>query len=368
MEKTLNNEQKLVLLCSQLLQDIDKAALKRLLACNIVWEKVFEYAARNKVLFLLTENIRKCGYEENLPKYFTLLVKDGLQCNVIRNTEKLNALKEVCQKLESEGISIVPVKGAYLIDNVYKDRSIRTTNDMDALIRKKDIQRIDEIMKELGYTSDKYDANIQQFKPRSITEKMLYKTKMYNLLPYVKLIGEPFESCIVFDFSHALDFSLDIQPVEEMINSSLFKGGIRQLKPEHFFIHMCCHHYREASHTEWIRLGKDLNLIKFCDVRAFVMNKMDKQSMDNALKFAVKHKLEKAVYFTLHFLGIIYNDGYEQDCLKQLNIEDEEFIYSFGENEYAETKRRKKAFWNSFFDPDNTEELAEKTKYDELME
>ena len=367
MESALSNEQKLVLLSSRLSQDIDKEELERFLSFDIAWEKVFEYASRNKVLFLMSENIRKCGYEEKLPKYFKLLVKDGLQCNVIRNTEKLKALEEVCKKLESEDIKIVPVKGAYLIDNVYGDRSVRTTNDMDALIKKKDIQKIDEVMKKLGYTSDKYDANTGQFKPRSVTEKMLYKTKMYNLLPYVKTIEVPLESQIEFDFSHALDFSLDIQPVEEMINNSFIEGGIRQLKPEHFFVHMCCHHYREASHTEWIRLGKDLNLIKFCDVRAFVMNKMDKRSMNAALKFAAKHKVERAVYFTLHFLEIIYNDGYERAVLQQLNIEDEDFIYLFGENEYVETKRRKKAFWNSFFDPDNTEELAEKTKYDELM-
>ena len=367
INEKLTREKSIVVEGSRL-SSINKERLSELVCENINWEKVFEYAMRNKVLYVLFRNLQDCELDKYIPESLKKLLEDSMRCNVIRNNAKFLELEIICKKLEENNIKIVPVKGAYMIDNIYQNRAIRTTNDIDALIRKSDIPKLDHIMQELGYSSDKYDAVTGEFVKRSSVERMLYKTKMYNLLPYVKVLQQPIDMKVMFDFSHSLDFGLSSEPVQEMIESSHLENYIRMMLPEHYFIHMCCHHYREASHVEWMKIGKDLNLIKFCDVREFILHKMNDERLKNAIEFAKKYNLENAVYFVLYYLDIIYGDGYEKEWMAKLEINNDSFVHMFGDDSKEKKYVRRKEFWDSFFDSDNSDEIVNKPKYDEVME
>ena len=361
-----DQEMQLVLLGSRKANYLEQNRMKEIIETRSVdWDRVMRYAARNKTLFLVMDNIIKVCRKE-IPSHYVNLFEDAFYCNQLRNSEKMQALEEVLEEFSQNHIQVAVVKGAYLIDAIY-NRRIRTSNDIDLLIRKKDIKSIDGIMKGLGYTNDMYDAERKCFIPNSRTKQMLYKLKMYNLLPYAK-IGKTFkDNVIFFDLSFSLDFDLDTRPVEEMIDKMIKINGRNELCPEHFLIHMCCHHYREASHTEWIKMGKDLTLMKFCDVREFVREKVNEEVMNKAICFAQKYNLEKAVYFTFYFLNEIYHDGYEEKVLKKLNISNPEFVFEFGQDEYELVQIRKKDFWSGFFDDDNKDELTLKPKYEELL-
>lgn len=361
-------EQRIILIASRTKETVDFNELKNVLENNLNWERIILLASKNKVLYLIYENITSLGLKRYLPKQYHNLMDDSCYCNNIRNTEKLNELAMIIEEMNAANIDILPVKGGYLIDNVYKSRSARVTNDMDALIKKKDIKVIDNIMRNLGYVNGYVDNDKKELKSFSQTKKVLYKTKMYNLLPYVKF-GNMIPNCnLIFDFSFALDFSLNVLPVEEMINNSKLVNNKKQLLPEHFFVHMCCHHYREASNIEWIKIGKDLTLMKFCDVRSFILQEMNESSLKNALEFAVKYDLTKAVYFTIYFLKEIYGDGYEQDLLDRLSIKDDSFLYMFSEDGSSKlTATRKKDFWASLFSIDNKDEITKMSPQYEVL-
>ena len=162
MEK-LNNEQKLVLLLNRIKDSINTVELSNLLTINISWEKVIDYSTRNKTLNLLTQNMIDLGYEEYIPYYYLRLLKDNNSCTYLRNCERLLALEGVLKVFNSENIDLAIVKGAYLIDNLYQDRRVRTSNDIDGLIRKKDIKKIDNILKELGYINGEFDFKNNAF-------------------------------------------------------------------------------------------------------------------------------------------------------------------------------------------------------------
>lgn len=86
-----------------------------------------------------------------------------------------------------------------------------------------------------------------------------------------------------------------------------------------------------------------------------------------AINFAKKHNLQKAVYFTIYFVKEIYNTGFEDEILNSLDISDESFLYEYGENEYDEVKTRKKDFWTSLFDRNNKDEIQELPKYTAIL-
>lgn len=362
----LEKEMKVVCFFSKVtIKEWEVQSVKEMMEKGASWEKIINYADRNRTLYLVLHNFFQYKLIDLIPGWLVKIIQDSYICNEIRNDEKLKELKYLLMALEERGVKIVPVKGAYLIDEIY-DRRIRTTNDLDALILRKDIPVIIKVMKELGYTDDYYNFKKKCFEPVSSQKKMLYKLKMYNLLPFAKegALG----NIIFFDLSHSLDFSLNSNVVEEMINSAQLINGRYQLLPEHFLLHMCCHHYREASHTEWIKLGKDLNLMKFCDVREFVIKRTDSVILKKMIQFARKYSLEKAVYFTFYVLKEIYSDGYEDDVLDNLNILDKNFVFMFGENEYNIAKKGKKSFWRSFFDDNNMDEVDERPGYERIID
>lgn len=359
----LRNECRLIINLSKL----TNCNVSESMLLDIDWDLILHLASKNKVLSLLYNNLLINGMIECVPTYYRQIIEDGCSCNYIRNNEKLHEMKKLQSEMQQNSIPVVPVKGGYLIDNVYKDRKIRATNDVDILFKRKDIPRIDAVMKKNGYEYGEYDKDTNAVLPPDTKKKLLYKTKMWNLLPYVKVINEIPNKTVIFDFSFALDFSLDTKPVEEMLDNAIQKDIGLELLPEHFLVHMCCHHYREASNVAWILIGKDLNLIKFCDVREFIHQKMDSDSIKRAISFAKKHDLEKAFYFTVYFTREIYNDGYETEILNALGIVDESFLYQFGEKDYDELQTRKKDFWTSLFADDNKDEIVQEPKYKNLI-
>lgn len=316
---------------------------------DISWVELLKKSQKNKTMFLVMKNLERCGFAEKIPVYLRVLIKDSFYCNEVRNTEKLEALAIVQKTMYDNGIDVVPVKGAYLIDNVYKDRSVRTTNDMDLLIRRCDSDKINHMMHDLNYVIGDYCNNKMEIIPFCRADRMLYKLKMYNLLPYLKIGTMRSINLLIFDFSFALDFSLDTKPVEEMLDCSTKDGFKRFLLPEHFFIHLCCHLYREANYIERIKNKNNLALIKFCDLREFVLKEMDKNSFTNAVVFAYRHGLVEAVYYCLYYLHVVYHDGYELEVLNKLDIQTPINLPRLIEKKYNIEQKQEEIFWRNLF-------------------
>ena len=362
------NEKVLICALSRIkMEEKDILCVQEALVKEIDWEYIFNVTYKNKIHLLVFKNLEQFEISDKSYLKYSSIVQQLGYVNRLKIENKYAELEKLVNQVKGK-IEIVPVKGAYLIDELYKDYSIRSTNDFDLLIRKCDVPEIDKELKNLGYVQGKYNKQTKSIEKFKADMKMLYKTKLYNLLPYRKKFEEDVFECMVFDISHSLDYSLDGRPVDEMISNANNNEGKLTLKPEHFFIHLCCHHYREASHASWIMMGKDLNLIKFCDVREFIINKMNEDNIEAAINFAKKYDLEKAVYFTIYFVKEIYNDGYEDKILDKLEIDDLEFLYQYGENEFDEIKTRKKDFWTSLFSETNIDEITEKPKYNGIVE
>ena len=245
-------------------------------------------------------------------------------------------------------VPIAPVKGGVLVDNIYKGKGVRTTNDIAFLFRKSDLKFIDEVMQNLGYKQGDYDKINNSIILPDIRKKMLYGMSMYNLLRYIKLNHDVPIQTVICDYSFALDLSLSTKPIEEMLEMASQNNIGLELQPEHYFIHLCCNNYNDTTNVVWILNGSDINLIKYCDVREFVLQKMNTDSINKAIIFAKKYGFEKAVYFTIYFTRDIYNDVYETGILNSLSIEDEAFLYQFGEKDYGKPQKRKKIFGKAF--------------------
>ena len=109
-------------------------------------------------------------------------------------------------------------------------------------------------------------------------------------------------------------------------------------------------------------MAKDLNLIKFCDIREYMLHYVNEAEKNEAIRFSKDYCLEKSIYFAMYYLNLIYSDGYENQIMDNLNIQDKQFLNSFGEGKNDESFF-KRNFWERFFSCNNKDELTSKPSF-----
>jgi len=352
----VNNREKrlILLLCRLTFSEQEKNEIKEIVSQKINWMKVFEYSISNKITTLVWNNLKKLSIQYNIPKYLKNVLKFtelGIQK---QNEMYLQQVKDITREFEKNNCVCIPVKGAFFIPNMYKDYRIRYMGDLDFLIRKEDIQTTYKVMEGKGFVQGQYIASQNMIIPMSRKDDITWKLKMSHLYPFVKLIESEYLGAIKCDFRFALDDRLNSEPINEMILS--YDGN---LLPAYRFIHLCTHLYEEAKKDIYIVLGKDINLIKFCDIREYVLQFMDDSDFETVIGFAERHSLNKAIYYTLWYLNQIYHDGYEQKILERIRVENTDFLYTFGKTDETQTQVWKKNFWERLFSGYNLDEILE---------
>jgi hypothetical protein len=354
-----DTERRLILLLARVTFDEDIKRQIREITTNheLDWDYIIYISSTNKVCTLILKNLLDLIPEIKIPNdikidYHCLKLKLGVHNKYIFSQYGL-----VAETLRNNGVSCFPLKGAWLIPHLYKDMSLRSVNDIDCLFDKEDENKLIDAMASIGYFQGQYDSKENKITKFGRAKEIAWKSKMNNLLPFQKITNIPSCPVVIFDFSFALDLSLDQAPVRAMINESVN----RLLKKSHFFIHLCCHLYKEAINAIWIMEATDLNIIKFCDIREYLLI-MNKQEIDEAIEFSKKYEIDKAIYFSCYYLGLVYNEDYSF-ILKRYQFENTEFLYRFGERDFNEALIWKKDFMDRLFSINNLDELKSKQDF-----
>lgn len=125
-------------------------------------------------------------------------------------------------------------------------------------------------------------------------------------------------------------------------------------------IHLCIHLYKEASNAQWVYLNQDINLIKFCDVREYVLY-LSESAMwdaDRIIERAEQLNAGQALFYTFYYLYYLYGDSFAKQVLQRLDREDEEIL-----NQYTSDQKSKdtwkKDFKSRFFSVSNVDEVED---------
>lgn len=117
----------------------------------IDWHELFALAERHGVLPLLYEALR--GAENRVPADALHALSLSYQTNLHKTMLLSRELIRIVDCLTTLGIPVMPYKGLALAEMVYGDIAARQAGDLDLLIRADDLQRSQNVMAELGYTS-----------------------------------------------------------------------------------------------------------------------------------------------------------------------------------------------------------------------
>lgn len=365
----INNEMRLMVLLNRLtFTQTEIKEVKELLESDLYWPEVYRIAIKNRVIGLAYHNLERLKLSYLVPSKYRRNGMFYTLGNGMRNKSLIMEYKNIIKKMNDEGIKCAPLKGVFLVPNLYENYGSRDMNDVDILINRKDSKKVLKIMEELGYLQGRFNQEINDIENYTKEKKMLWKMKMNNLCPFVKKSGSEYHKYYKFDFSFNLDLDITVDPVQEMLDGADEIDGMHYLKPKDFFLHLCCHLYKEATNAEWIYINSDINLIKFCDVREYIQQKMDKTSLKESVNFAKEYGLEKAIYFTVFYLKELYNDGYEDEVLDYIDIEEVEFLNQYGKRNFEQEISWNKNFWERLSSDTNKDEIVYNKKFQKQFE
>ncbi len=222
------------------------------------------------------------------------------------------------------------LKGAYLCK--WYPIGYRTSNDIDLLVHPKDVTEIGNALMEAGFKQ----GNIRNGKFELAARKEIIESKMMRgeTVPYIKEIDLPGMQFLEVDINFSLDYkSGDTDQLEEMMRSTVVEEKpdfrVRTLRQDDFFVHLCCHLYKEATTLPWVEMMRDMTLYKYCDIY-MLLNDATKEKIDFLFKRATEYGMEKVCAFAILQMSKLFDfeNAYAAMVAESILISDQDFIHT----------------------------------------
>ena len=246
------------------------------------FEKILRIARNNNISQKLYSVLR--GRQWDNHSYFMAELRKDYLSTAVRNTLIYSEFKRVIKSFIDKKIDVIAMKGIALAELIYQDIGVRWMSDIDLLIRKEDISRADEVLKNKGYKaldSTSYDGiditgnYLTTCDYRS--ENQLHPSFHIHWHIVNSTVPAPYSSRINMD-----ELWRDSVPVEI--------DGVRVLSmsPHHFLIHLCEHAMR-VTHSA-------AKLIYLLDVSALVERYRETIDWHKVVEFSRNYGLDRFVY------------------------------------------------------------------------
>ena len=116
------------------------------------WDRVVELAAWHRLLPLVHLHLTSTAGAPAPPEQIADRLKQAARESTARNLRLGVELDRALSLLEDEGIPVVLLKGAALLETVYAHPGLRPMGDLDLLVPRADVERAHESMLALGYS------------------------------------------------------------------------------------------------------------------------------------------------------------------------------------------------------------------------
>ncbi len=251
----------------------------------------------------------------NLQKHKNLQVikefENTLKAVYLDNVERTKYYKQnvrmISKMLEGVKFPYALLKGAYLTTKVYEE-GCRTSNDLDILIEEENVSELQDILKANGFIQGYYSKSEDRIIPASRRDVILSKMNYGETVPFAKFINGKL-------FYVDINFSVDFKPEKEKKTVKELLARVKKVEFEDtyyktldkcaFFIHLCCHLYKEATTMEWVKEGRDLQLYKFSDINVY-LHDCNKEYFDDLYECIIRMQLVKECYYALANTMIIF--------------------------------------------------------------
>jgi hypothetical protein len=307
----LSPEWQLLLACAKThLTGSDLAQIGRdLIHASIDWDRLTERACYHGVAPLLYNNLRYMDTPDVWSRDALGGLKRAYYATAARNALLYQALHQMLHALDTTSIPLIVLKGAALAETVYPHRALRPMSDVDLLIHKADLPRVEDILMKLG--------NMLQAHTQS---KAWYQEHHYHVVfinPERSAITPPIEVHWHIDRpSNA--FRIDIDGLwERAIPVPIAGVETLMLAPEDLLLHLCLHTCRHAGSP---MAGGMLNfrLRSFCDLADTIRQYGPSLNWGDLIRRASQWCIQPYVYLTLQLAKELLDAAMPESILEEL--------------------------------------------------
>ncbi|MEN6320511.1 MAG: nucleotidyltransferase family protein, partial [Syntrophaceae bacterium] len=115
------------------------------------WQDLLALSAMQRVTPLLWHRLKQKGLDRLVPDDVASSFREASRRNTLHNLRLNGELRLLLSKLKAESIPLILLKGIVLSNTIYENISLREMNDIDVLARPEHLERITDILVEMGY-------------------------------------------------------------------------------------------------------------------------------------------------------------------------------------------------------------------------
>ena len=270
-------------------------------------EKLLEYATPSVLGHLFYNRMQAIAYgvlKSNhllgkVNREFRNSLKAAYNQNVVKNQSFLSCVEWLENLLSQCDCQYAMLKGALLCERY--PEGYRTSNDIDLLVRPEDVTKLGNLLLQKGFQQG-YVRN-DEFVPATRKEIIASKMMRGETVPYIKEMDLPGMRWLEVDINFSLDYK---NGKEDVLNSLLNETRVYSnegytlttLSKNDFFLHLCCHLYKEATTLPWVIMKRDMALYKYGDIY-MLLEEMSYEDVGGLYKRAYELGMEKICAFAI---------------------------------------------------------------------
>ncbi len=222
------------------------------------------------------------------------------------------------------------LKGASLVSRY--PIGLRTSNDFDVLVAPGDVSKVSDRLARAGFRQGNVRGG--QFVPAGRREIIASRMNRGETVPFIRETGRPDMPFSEVDINFSLEFKpqQDAAVLERFLDAAVpgiatAEGALYTLADTDFLLHLCTHLYKEATVYDWVRMGRDLSLYKFCDIY-LILRELSSEQADTLAEAAASCGLEKESYYSFSYTCRLFDIHTPQTdaLLSRLRPEDDAFM------------------------------------------
>jgi hypothetical protein len=242
-------EMEVLAICARLeLSESEVSEISKLLSSGIDIKLLGDLAARHRLTSFLERFCRQ--HPTMVPTEFEVSLRNRVRLLGIRNLGMVAELIRIVDLLAENSIPAVPYKGPVLTEQLYGTVAMRPMQDLDILIMREDLPRIEALLTDMGYESSHTLSGFGKWYKDRTAHHAAWRRRRDDML-------------VELHWGVARDtmaFQPDVPGLIARAGEIEWRGRtVRQIDPEEMFIFLCVHGtgHRWAA-LEWLMMVAEL--------------------------------------------------------------------------------------------------------------
>lgn len=315
------------------LTDIDKDELKKILKSIVSLNLIIPMLVHHKLVTMFAYMILKNGLIYDVEKEVWRLVTRLITIETLRDKEYIDQFCHLSKEFEKEEIKYAVLKGFHFNQFLYKKSGAisRAYNDIDLLISRDSLSKINNILQNNGFFRGDYDPKTNSIRKYTRKEEMHYLLTSHQAPQYIKpsqYYSISPSNLLIVDVNFSIfEGGMKVDPIssELLLSNCIYNSwdnniAYYSLQVEDDLLQLIYHIFKDTQYQTKISDNESLLLGSFCDLYMLISQKNRKINWSIFIDKINTLQLGTEVYFILGLLNKLVPMQVVEDCLMKLNL------------------------------------------------